>query len=304
MIYNDYLYKILCELGKENNFKVTGFSQNYIIEVKKNKDNVFYVYGNCFPLNNATSQKLCADKSALSQILQQNKIDCVKHKLFKHPSYDKNSTFKNIKNELENNSQGVVCKDNKGFCGNNVFLAKTNYQLKKAIKQIFKNNLDLAISPFVNFEDEFRLIMLNNECKVCYKKIRPFVIGNGKDNVKTLLGKNFNNLNFKIKKSLLKTIPKNNEKITLNWKHNLKLNSTPQVVTDKKLKQNLINFAKKVTTLLNLNFCSVDLIIDKKIKVLEVNSIVSMNSFANFNKDNYNKTKEVFLEAVNNSFNK
>ena len=70
MIYNDYVYKLLCELGKENNFKIKGFSQNYIIEVKKDKNNLFYIYGNCFPLNNATSQKLCAEKSALSEILQ------------------------------------------------------------------------------------------------------------------------------------------------------------------------------------------------------------------------------------------
>ena len=64
-----------------------------------------------------------------------------------------------------------------------------------------------------------------------------------------------------------------------------------------------IAFAKKVTKTINLKFCSVDLYIENnKIKVLETNSIVSMNSFANYSKENYNKTKQIFLEAVNASF--
>ena len=78
-------------------------------------------------------------------------------------------------------------KDNKGYCGNNVFWVKNKTQIKKAVNKIFKQNLDLAVCPYVDIEDEFRLIMLNGECKVCYKKVRPYVIGDGKLNVKNLI---------------------------------------------------------------------------------------------------------------------
>ena len=89
MTYNDYVYQLLLELSTQNNFKVTGFSENYILEIKNDKK-CFYVYGNCFPLNDATSQKLCYDKNALSLILKRNNIDCLEHELFKNPNYEPN----------------------------------------------------------------------------------------------------------------------------------------------------------------------------------------------------------------------
>ena len=303
MIYNDYIYKLLLELSSQNNFTVKGFSQNYIIEVSNNK-NKFYIYGNCFPLNNASSQKLCADKSALSMVLKLNNIDCLEHELYKNPNYEPNFNYEKLEEKLKQNPDGLVLKDNKGYCGNNVFWVKNKSQIKKAVNTIFKQNLDLAVCPYVNIEDEFRLIMLNGECKVCYKKIRPFVIGDGKTNVKNLITKKYKEIKFKLPFKILNKIPNNNEKIVLGWKHNLKWNSTPEEVKDQKLKLKLVEFAKNVTKKINLKFCSVDLYVDNnKIKVLETNSIVSMNSFANYSKENYNKTKQIFLEAVNASFN-
>ena len=302
MIYNDYIYKLLLELSTQNNFNVKGFSQNYIIEVSNNK-NKFYVYGNCFPLNNASSQKLCADKSALSMVLKLNNVDCLEHELYKNPSYQPNFNYKKLEEKLKQNPNGLVLKDNKGYCGNNVFWVKNKTQIKKAVNKIFKQNLDLAVCPYVNIEDEFRLIMLNHECKVCYKKVRPFVIGDGVSNVKNLMAKKYKDIKFNLPFKTLNKTPNKNEKVVLGWKHNLKWHSTPEEVEDKNLKQKLITFAKKVTKTINLKFCSVDLYVeDNKIKVLETNSIVSMNSFANYSKENYNKTKQIFLEAVNASF--
>lgn len=303
MTYNDYVFKLLLELSASNNFSVKGFSQNYIIEVSNNKDK-FYIYGNCFPLNDASSQKLCADKSALSMVLKLNDVNCLEHELYKNPDYDPTFNINLIENKLKENPKGLVLKDNKGYCGNNVFWVKNKTQIKKAVNKIFKQNLDLAVCPYVDIEDEFRLIMLNGECKVCYKKVRPYVIGDGKLNVKNLIAKKYKDIKFDLPFKTLNTTPNKNEKIVLGWKHNLKWHSTPEEVVDKKLEKKLIEFAKKVVKTINLKFCSVDLYIeDDKIKVLETNSIVSMNSFANYLKENYNKTKQIFLEAVNASFN-
>ena len=182
---------------------------------------------------------------------------------------------------------------------------KNKNQLKIAVNNIFKQNLDLAVCPYVEIENEYRLIMLNGECKVCYKKVRPFVLGDGKTTVKNLIIKKYNNLIFDTHKKILNKILNKDEKIILGWKHNLKWHSTPEEIVDNKLKERLINFAKKVVKLINLKFGSVDLYLDNnKIKVLETNSIVSMNSFANYSKENYNKTKQIFLEAVMASFDK
>lgn len=300
MKYNDYLFKLLSEIATKKNFEITGLSDNYIIEIKdKNTKKTFYIYGNRFPLNNASSQKICSDKSALSDVLALNKIPHVIHTLFKHPKYNMPWKFSTLKRHLVNNPQGLVIKDNFGSCGNNVYLVKTNFQLKKAVRKILKQGLDISLSPYVNYENEYRLIMLDGICMACYKKVRPFVKGDGKTSLRKLVFNKYAELNFNLPLISKFKIPKKDEKITVGWKHNLKMNSIPENITDEKLKNQLVDFAKKVLTTINIKFCSVDLIFDNtELKVLEINSIVSMNEYANYSKENYKTTKEIFTKAI------
>ncbi len=300
MKYNDYLFKLLSEIAIQKNFEITGLSDNYIIEIKdKNTKKAFYIYGNRFPLNNASSQKICSDKSALSDVLTLNNIPHINHVLFKHPKYNIPWKFNTLKQLLVNNSNGLVVKDNFGSCGNNVYLVKTIFQLKRAVTKILKQGLDIAVSPYVNYENEYRLIMLDGKCEACYKKVRPFVVGDGKTSLNKIVKNKYSELNFTLPFFKRFITPKKEEKITIGWKHNLKMNSIPQNITDEKLKNDLINFAEKVLKVIKMNFCSVDLFIEnEQIKVLEINSIVSMNGYANYSKENYNTTKNIFTKAI------
>ena len=116
MIYNDYLFKFLKEIVNEKDYQIKGFSQNYIIKIlckKLNKS--VYIYGNRFPLNNASSQKICADKSALSQVLTECKIPNVEHTFYKNPKFKTKLNYKQLKECLLNNPNGLVVKDNNGY---------------------------------------------------------------------------------------------------------------------------------------------------------------------------------------------
>ena len=56
-------------------------------------------------------------------------------------------------------------------------------------------------------------------------------------------------------------------------------------------------------SLLGGRFASVDCVLtDGEYRVLEVNSGVMMDNFANSSKDNYNKAKEIYLSATEKYF--
>lgn len=299
---SNYLYEILEEICAEKGYTIKGLSNNYIIEIiKKNKS--IFLYGNSFPLNNNASQKISQDKSAFYSVLSSKGINCVEHKIVKHPSYDMGYAQRELEKILSKYTSGIVVKDNKGSCGRNVFWVKNKKQLKIAISRIFSMNQDIAVSPFIENECEYRVILLDGKLCVAYKKEKPFVIGNGKNKIKQLIKNTYGNFDFELSKEMLNKKPKLNEKVVVGWKNNLAFKSAPQVVTDLKLKQTLLTFAKKVADTLNLRFCSIDIFsTESGLKVLETNAIVSMEIFSKSSEDNYNTTKKVFTESLEKCF--
>ncbi len=299
---SNYLYEILSEISTEKNYQITGYSNNYIIEVT-NKNKSIFLYGNCFPLNNNASQKISADKSAVYTVLSAKGLPCVEHKIIKHPSFDMGYAYDKLETFLQSNPAGIVVKDNKGSFGRDVFLVRDNKHLKTSINKIFSKNKDIAVSPYIENANEYRLIILDGKLCVAYKKQRPFIVGDGKSTVKKLIKDTYGNFDFELPKTDLNKKPQLNEKFTVGWKNNLCFNSTPQVVTDQKLKNKLKTLAVKVAKTLNLRFCSVDIFeVENSLKVLEVNSIVSMEIFSKASEENYNLTKNIFKSALQKSF--
>jgi len=304
MKYLNPLFEIFKDISKKNNYQIEGLSQNYIIKLT-NKNKTIFTYGNSLPLNNNVCQKICHDKSAFCLLMSKNNIPYVQHKLFKNPHSNKNWKYKDIFTELKKNKE-IVIKDNSGSCGINVYKTKNKIKTYFLCKKIFKQGKDVAISPFINYEDEYRLIMFNGKCELCYKKIRPFVIGDGKNKIKNIIKKtNKQKLNFKIPFTIQNKILKKGEKFNIGWKHNLNMNSSPEIITDEDLKENLENIAKKITDLIDIKFCSVDIINDNgTFKVLETNSIVSMGKFSEKTHENYNIAFNIYEKAIKSSFKK
>jgi len=73
-----YLVKIIKEICSENEILYETFSYDWIFRLSKN-GNVKYIYGYQFDNNSATSQLICSDKCATSDLLQFNKIPAVEH---------------------------------------------------------------------------------------------------------------------------------------------------------------------------------------------------------------------------------
>ena len=61
-----------------------------------------------------------------------------------------------------------------------VFKVSSEPELELAVHRIFSSQLGLAISPYVNIEDEVRVVLLDQHPLVVYQKNRPSITGDGK----------------------------------------------------------------------------------------------------------------------------
>ena len=177
------------------------------------------------------------------------------------------------------------------------------------VKKLFKSKSSISICPFYNIKEEYRVIYLKGECLVIYSKQRPYVIGNGINNIDELMIKYREELSEyitidKVEDVDLSYIPKENEKVFLTWKHNLYNGAIPKVVEDEiKIKQ-LSDFAKNVAKVIGIDFATIDIIEleDENYMVLEVNSGVGMTIFSKNVDNGYQIAKDIYSKAIDELF--
>lgn len=277
--------KIIKELLKEMDIKFSSFASDWVFKLEKN-NLTKSIIGYRFELNSNTSDLICTDKVATSEILEAANIPVVKHHFFML-NKDKIIDWHEI-NKVFNLYGKIVCKPNNGSGGNLVFLVETKKQLESAVINIFQTTDYLAIAPFYEIINEYRVIILDNEVKLIYQKNIPFVIGDGINKVNNLT-------NFVIDKQLINYIPSKDEIVKLTWKHNLSLGATGEVVINNEVEK----LALKAFKVLDLRFASIDVIETLEgIKILEANSGVTIDKFAGLNSEYYNLAKNIYKEAI------
>jgi len=84
---------------------------------------------------------------------------------------------------LKQNPQGIVVKPNEGTGGISVFKVRTEPELEVAANEIFSSERSLAISPYVEIDDEIRVILIDYRPIVVFSKNRLSVVGDGKRSV-------------------------------------------------------------------------------------------------------------------------
>jgi glutathione synthase/RimK-type ligase-like ATP-grasp enzyme len=85
----------------------------------------------------------------------------------------------------------------------------------------------------------------------------------------------------------------------LGWKHNLGKGAKPVIVEENKLKKTLGNLALKASNAININFASVDIVeTNNGMLVMEINSGVMTENFAQVNKEHYNIAKNIYKNAL------
>ena len=300
------LVKIIKEICIKENIQFECFSYDWILRLIKNGKSL-HIFGYQFENNSATAQLLCTDKCAAYELLLSRQIPAVEHRFFMSPAnFQYTGSQGNWQQMLSSlNKHGkLVCKPNEGTGGSNVFLVSTPAELEYAVSKIFAHNRSLALCPYLPIENEYRLIVLNNDVKLVYSKNIPALNGDGIQTIRQLYLQYLQlhpeiPLANDVLNEVAEKIPAQNERIPINWKHNLGTGASPILITEKTLSEKLENLALKACKVLQVNFASVDIVqTGNEYLILEINSGVMMEAFAASSPQNYLKAFQIYRQAI------
>ena len=133
-------------------------------------------FGYDIGLNSAMAHRIANDKSATAEVLAHSAIACIPHTMFLSPKLGKYAPASGAREAmvdlLHAHPRGLVAKPNEGTSGRFVFKVTSEAELDHATSEIFASHLSLAISPFVEIEEEVRVILLDGDPRVVYSKER------------------------------------------------------------------------------------------------------------------------------------
>lgn len=305
-------FKIIDELCKEKEIKQKYISYGWIRELRKD-NKVHYIMKYQFDLNSEISYTIAGDKFATFEVLKSNNIPTIEHKIIFNPKtrsvYYENKFVEEVKQLLKKNNDKLVIKANDSCKGKDVYFCSTEEEIEKVIKKLFEEKNDtLSACPYLNIDYEYRAIYLSGEIIYIYKKKKPYIIGDGKNNLKYLIEKKEieNKIKIEISKNLdLKYVPQLNEEVTISWKHNLSNGAEPVILKndDEHIKE-VEKIALLTGNALNIKFASIDIAVtsDKRILVMEVNGNVCMNKFAEIIPNGYEISKQIYSKAIDKMF--
>lgn len=301
-------YNLIKRICDEKGISMRNTSFDYITTLEKD-GKVRHIVGAIsapLELNTAASYKIASDKFACYSVLAQNEIPSIKYNIIFNPETRKDYAAENIAKAMvlfEQYGGKVILKANVSSEGKDVFCITNKEELKKKIIEEFMNNKDsVSICPFYDISYEYRAIYLDGEIVFCYKKEKPCVVGDGKKSIKELLE---NSLVDDIYEELdLDYVPKTGEKVEVSWKHNLALGGVPNLEIDDEKRNKIYDLAIKAGKAIGIRFASVDIAEtkDDELLVMEINSNVCMNKFANSISNGLQIEYEIFSNAINKMF--
>jgi len=252
-----------------------------------------FAFGYDLGLNSAVAHRIANDKAATADVLEICGIPCVPHTAFLSPRMYKyivpTGAWTAMLDLLKQNPQGIVVKPNEGTGGISVFKVRTEPELEVAANEIFSSERSLAISPYVEIDDEIRVILIDYRPIVVFSKNRLSVVGDGKRSVLELAIATFpaarlsavlSGLSGEISKASLDEVPPAGRRHALNWRHNLGAGAQAVVLEHSEARAAAcIAIAADAARSIEMRFGSIDMVsVGGGWKVLEINSGVMMEA--------------------------
>jgi glutathione synthase/RimK-type ligase-like ATP-grasp enzyme len=135
-----------------------------------------FAFGYDVGLNSAMAHRIASDKSATSEVLAFSGIARIPHTPFLSPKLGEHVVPVGSRDAmlglLHAHPQGLVLKPNEGTSGRSVFRVTSEAELDYAASDILSSHLSLAISPYVEIEEEVRVILLDDVPHAVYRKQR------------------------------------------------------------------------------------------------------------------------------------
>jgi glutathione synthase/RimK-type ligase-like ATP-grasp enzyme len=150
-------------------------SQGWLIIMQRGPKRHFAL-GYDLGLNSAIAHRIANDKGATADVLTLAGIACVPHTVFLNPTLKAHipppGSGQAMLDLLRQHPEGLVVKPNEGTAGKSISLVSTGPELERAAAEIFLSHLTLAISPYVEIEDEVRVVVIDELAPVVYSKQR------------------------------------------------------------------------------------------------------------------------------------
>lgn len=263
-----------------------------------------FAFGYDIGLNSAIAHRLANDKSATAEALALEGVPCIPHHLFLNPSMGAHVAGSDGRQRmlalLRQNPQGVVVKPNEGTSGRAVLKAADSDELDRAVTEIFSSSLGLVISPYVEIEDEVRVILLDQQSMIVYRKERPSVVGDGEHTLQELAvatgqEKQLREIDAREANAI---VPQGAHRI-LNWRHNLDAGARPVLLAAGEARAASAKLAIDAANAIGITFASIDVVrVDGAWKVLEINSGVMMEALAKLHPELVQATYDAALDRV------
>ena len=296
---NDMFKEIISKICNELEIKVTFLSDNWATILEKD-NKIHYITGYQFDLNNHGIGNIMDDKGMFHDLLKYKNIPVIEQQVIL-PNYDQNEVL----NYFTNHDNKIIVKGNVGNAGKEVFLVTNKAELFVVIDKLFLKEYSISLCPYYHIKNEYRIVVLNNEVRTMFGKIKPTVIGNGQKTVKELAFE-FNSYYINHEDRIINPdyIPAMDEKVELSFKFNLSSGAKTFMNIDPSLKEEITKLALRVTKELNISFASVDIIYteDNTLLVLETNSGVTMNNYILQNQDGYDIAYIIYKDAIKQMF--
>jgi len=190
------LVRTLREVAPELGLAVETLGDGWIVRVSRPASGgrpaiARHIYGYGFDLNPAGTHAIACDKAATSEVLAQQGVPRVEHRLFLHPRMAKfvahDGTWRQLLNAWGSWSGDVVVKENAGTGGRDVLRCRTIVELEQAVYAHFERSNAIAVCPYHDIARETRFVMLDGRCLLAYEKTRLTVTGDGASTVLELL---------------------------------------------------------------------------------------------------------------------
>jgi hypothetical protein len=165
----------------------------------------------------------------------------------------------------------------------------------------------VAISPLLDIRDEIRVVVFDGSARLVYRKLRLSLRGNGHSSVKELViaALDISDAStckyiaegmskFTVKE--LKSVPAAGSCIPIEWRHNLGLGATAEIIDH----PTAVSIGLAAAEALSMRFCSVDIVQleDDSLHVLEVNAGVMMDSFLSSSDENRKIAKQIYTDVL------
>jgi len=295
--------QIIKKICNKNNIKFKLLSKDWVIMLEKDNKTRF-ITGCKFDLNNHAIGEVLDDKYALYEVLSENNIPTVENNIL-YPSNNMNdyaldaNSSELVKKYFMHHNNNIVLKPCNGTCGLDVYHIVNIDEIDESLNKLFKKNESISYCPYYDIKNEYRVIILNGNIEIVYKKEKPLVKGNGKDSIKRLL-LNFNYEYFKDKldDEVYDIILEDGKLYEYNWKFNLSTGAKASFDIESYDKEEIEKIVKDIIDKIDLRFVSIDIIkTNNEFLVLEINSGVMMENLINM-VDDVKVVENIYEKAI------